>query len=119
MTTSSISLQFFETTIKITLQLQVNWGIAGSPKLVRWATSWLAPQLLSLYAIKLNIVPLTSGTQAAVNALQVQRLAGNLTNGPLDLIFINGLPFYNARSAGNSMAVHSYIHNTKRSSIFF
>lgn len=77
----------------------MRFGIAGSPKLQRWVKTWLAPELQMLYGINMEIVSLTS-TSAAVAALQQQRAAGNLTDGPLDLIFINGLNFYNARAEG-------------------
>jgi hypothetical protein len=74
-----------------------------------WITNYLAPKLLADYNIKVNFVnaspcPITGasaecGTPDIVNAIK-QNVASssNMNNGAYDIVWINGLNFYNMKT---------------------
>lgn len=65
-----------------------------------WFNDWLAAKLSAEYAISLNMTYLSS-TTAAVNQIAAEFAAGDTeSGGAIDMVWINGDNFYNAKTAG-------------------
>jgi putative spermidine/putrescine transport system substrate-binding protein len=74
------------------------WMYSGSPTINNWVDNWLAPKCRSQYGIILNRVP--EGAPTAVNQMILEKNDGNYTGGDVDLVWINGVNYDNARTAG-------------------
>ncbi len=73
------------------------WG--GSDAINAYVSDVIGPILARDYGITLNRVPLTD-TATAVNAVLAEKQAGNLTDGAIDLIWINGENFRTMKDGG-------------------
>eukprot|EP01038_Epipyxis_sp_PR26KG_P006568 gene6568-9026_t len=75
------------------------WMWSGSSQINTWVDVWLAKQVADTYGITLVRVPLTS-TADAVTQMKNEVVDKNFTTGKVDLVWINGENFYNAKSNG-------------------
>lgn len=73
------------------------WMWSGDPNINNWVDNWLAPQILNEYGIQLLRVP--KGASNAVDQMLSEKLAGNTKDGEVDIVWINGENFNNARSS--------------------
>ncbi len=67
------------------------WG--GSKSINRYVTEYLGIRLKKEYQVTLNMVPVKEIKQA-INQIRDERKQGRVTNGTIDLIWINGENFY-------------------------
>lgn len=72
------------------------WMFSGNPTINNWVDNWLAPQVAAQFDVKVVRIPF--GALPAVNQLIAEKQAKNLTNGKVDLVWINGENFNKAKS---------------------
>ena len=71
------------------------WG--GSSQINSWIDNIVAPRLKDIYNIKLNRFPMDAAV--FINKLIAEKQASNIKHGVIDLVWINGENFRNARQA--------------------
>lgn len=79
--------------VKISRGQTVDWYMwGGSPAVNRYVNGYLAPELKKIYDIQLRQVPVKDIAEV-VSKLIVERQAGKLSDGSVDLLWINGENF--------------------------
>ncbi|MFA6809505.1 MAG: ABC transporter substrate-binding protein [Desulfoplanes sp.] len=90
--------QDFETITEAAKSTEVRWYMFGGWSHVNtWVDTWVKDQLLSRYGIRLVRVPMDA--TIFINKLLNEKAAGKST-GSIDLVWINGENFKNAKESG-------------------
>jgi len=80
---------------------QVNfWSWDGDSQINEWIDGWLAVKVANIYGIKVNRIGI-SATSNAIEKIASERAHGFHTNGSVDLVWINGENYREARVANN------------------
>ena len=73
------------------------WIANVNPNFNTWVDGWLATQVLDLYGITVVRHSISNAT-VAVNQIRAEIKANNTANGEIDLVWISGVPFVDAKA---------------------
>ena len=80
---------------------EVNFWSYSQATTNNWIDNWLTPQVADAFNIKIKRIPLKDTAIAVAKIAQERKMGYSLNNGSVDLVWINGENFYNAKTAGN------------------